>query len=342
MKILVTGMTGRMCGNERRAKKPPLYGRMQAVMYADELDAMGHDVHQGLIEWGEDLSGYDKIFVGITLLSSLTCGHFLEMAWILYAYPEKVILYVEDWSVEKLTHDWLGKLSDENWRKHLKWRGWDPDDCEPWGSMARGALLRVITGDKCPWRVVASMFPWGDHGALMGPSYDVVALDVSPLIEYPRNLRGEIAWPLKGNSNFPNKERRWVLGALSEGTHKWADKQGFSWPVVKFGRDTKIPERELVQHYATNWGVLCPPYKKSGTGWWRNRYNWSAHVGSILLCHESDGWPMGDWYCCSARHIESASDATLREIAANQREFVQKYTWSREQFRDEMGAILSR
>lgn len=342
MKILVTGMTGRMCGNERH-KDPAklLYGRMQAIMYADEMDAMGHDVHQYLPSWDSDLSSFDRIWLGVAPLSSLSANNFIEMGRILRLYPEKVTLFVEDWSVENLTRDWIGKLADGGWRKHLKWKGYSESSGT---DEVRSGLLTVVAGARCPYRVVASMFPWGDHDALMGPNYDVDALDVSPLIALPD--MADVAWrQLLENTLSTPKLRQWVLGALSD-QERWVQKQGFTWPVKSFGHrssgQTRLPERELVQTYADNWGVLCPPYKKSGTGWWRNRYNWSAHVGSILYCGPSDGNEMMAEYMYTGSEIEGMTDQQLQSVARAQQEWFKSNIWTRGQFQDSLASILAR
>lgn len=341
MKILVTGLTGRMCGNERWAKKKPLYGRMQAIMYADEFDAMGHDVSQYLPAWDEPLDSYDKIFVGIAPLSSLSANNFVEMGRVLRLHPEKAVLYVEDWSVENLTRDWTGKLADEGWRKHLIWKGYLKTD-QPGLDEARRGLLSVINGLKCPYPVVASMFPWGDHGALMGESYEVVAWDVSPLIAKPA-----INDPSKFANMWVNdcKERCWVLGALSDQS-RWVDKHQFQWPVLQYGHRSsgqpRLDELDLVQKYADHWGVLCPPYKKSGTGWWRNRYNWAAHVKSVLFCGEDDGAVMDSSYQNSREFYEGADDNALMQAAEAQKEWFDSRVWTREQFRDEAASLLNR
>jgi hypothetical protein len=174
----------------------------------------------------------------------------------------------------------------------------------------------------------------------MGPSYDVVAWDVSPLIQKP-----ELQPPGELFNRCNEKERTWVLGALSDQS-RWVEKQNFQWPVLQYGHKSsgqpRLQEADLIKVYNDSWGVLCPPYKKSGTGWWRNRYNWSAYVGSILLCDYDDACVMGEPFILTPADIEGMDDKGLATIAQEQREWHGAHIWNREQLRDAIGDLLRR
>lgn len=324
MKILITGFTNRMC-SEKSANH--LY-RSQGVMLHDELKAMGHDAEMRCVDCDEDLSCYDLAFVGIHPLSSITSGNFVEAARVIKECP--AILYVEDWSIQRLGADWRGKLEGVGWLKNCEWRKLDPDNKHV--RNARKILYDVLDSQ---WPLLAFMLNWGDHDLLLREAdfpAQLLWLDPTPIVRIPVFNR------------VVEKHRTWVLATL--GDHdKWVRRYlGTShWDIYYLGKGgAKVKEEQVVQTYANCWGIACPGYKLAGSGWWRVRFNYAPRTGSILLTDEADVKVMSEAFQITASMAEERDPRDLRNLAELQREWHDSVAWSLEQFRDELSGMLAR
>ena len=123
------------------------------------------------------------------------------------------------------------------------------------------------------------------------------------------------------------KKKSWVLGALMP-HDTWLEKKNPNWPVEivgsrklikKLGGQRFDTEQDVLEFYNNHWGILSPPYPHAGSGWWRSRFLYAAHVGSILVTDKGEGDPLGDAYKLTIDQIEKMSDAELHEAAMAQR-----------------------
>ena len=132
---------------------------------------------------------------------------------------------------------------------------------------------------------------------------------------------------------FEEKKKAWVLGALMP-HDTWLEKKSPSWAVEivgskkmvnKFGGQRFKTEQEVLEFYNKHWGILSPPYPHAGSGWWRSRFLYAAHVGSILITDKGEGDPLGSAYKLKISDVEKMTDEELKEAALAQRAAIAPY-----------------
>lgn len=146
------------------------------------------------------------------------------------------------------------------------------------------------------------------------------------------------------------KERAWVLGALMP-HDEWLTKKGPEWPVEFVGSRKLVrtlgghrldTEQDVLEFYNTRWGILSPPYPHAGSGWWRSRFLYAAHVGSILVTDKGEGDPLGDAYKLTIKDVEKMSDAELAGAVEAQRQALRPHIGTYSQFSDHVERIIQR
>ena len=146
------------------------------------------------------------------------------------------------------------------------------------------------------------------------------------------------------------KKRAWVLGALMP-HDTWLEKKNPTWPVEivgsrklirKLGGQRFDTEKDVLEFYNQHWGILSPPYPHAGSGWWRSRFLYSAHIGSILVTDKGEGDPLGDAYKLKIADVEAMSDDGLIEAAQAQRAALAPYIPDYQSFVDHCDRIIKR
>lgn len=129
------------------------------------------------------------------------------------------------------------------------------------------------------------------------------------------------------------KKRSWVLGALMP-HDTWLEKKNLTWPVEivgsrklirKLGGQRFDTEKDVLEFYNQHWGILSPPYPHAGSGWWRSRFLYAAHVGSILVTDKGEGDPLGAAYKLTIADVEKMSDLELIAAVEAQRAALKPY-----------------
>ena len=147
-----------------------------------------------------------------------------------------------------------------------------------------------------------------------------------------------------------HKKRAWVLGALMP-HDTWLEKKDPSWPVEivgsrklikKLGGQRFDTEKDVLEFYNQHWGILSPPYPHAGSGWWRSRFLYAAHVGSILVTDKGEGDPLGDAYKLTMADVEKMSDEELHAAAMAQRAALAPHIPDYQSFVDHCDRIIKR
>lgn len=320
MKILLTGFTQRMVNSLKLR-----YDYLTSVyVFKDALALMGHQVEHRRITPGDDLSDYDRALIGIGPTKSFTARFVPGSAYVFKKMAGRVTLYCDDWSIEKTGYDFHNTLS--RWEKWLKFF----ETCGPvTGQELEGhddrkadvyEMLEEITASPHQ-ALLAPMFPWGDHKLLMKDNLPsrLLAWDPTPLLT-----------PGQGGQ-AQEKQRRWILATLQ----KKNNLPKGQWPVEQVGNKREgqayLPEADILAMYRSSWGVICPPYQRAGSGWWRARYQHAADAGCVLWADARDKAPMGHPYQHSLPDYEKMSDAELAIIAGAQHKWFYEQTATREQ-----------
>jgi len=146
------------------------------------------------------------------------------------------------------------------------------------------------------------------------------------------------------------KKRAWVLGALMP-HDTWLERKSPDWPVEivgsrklikKLGGQRFDTEQDVLEFYNHHWGILSPPYPHAGSGWWRSRFLYAAHVGSILVTDKGEGDPLGDAYKLKIPDVEKMTDTELHEAAMAQRAALAPYLPEYSAFVDHCDRIVKR
>jgi hypothetical protein len=338
MKILMTGMTARAVGS---TKVKYDYISLPA-MYRDALRELGHEVDMRTTRHEEDLDEYDRALVLVNWVSSLSSGHSHETGLALAKLGDRAILYVDDRAASIITKDIdVAVLNDAAWEKHT--RGFRGREYATMTSeqvdLTREALSRIAL-PNCPWPMLTAMYDWGDHSKFFGasrvaPGFELITVDPTAILP-PAEV-----WDRE-------RQRAWVI-AMFQNPQKWLTEVAPTWPVTQYGGDPKprgggahgtdhpvIPEAELIQAYADHRGMLVPPSKTDGSGWWRVRYAYALLAGAIVFPPPLDGEAIGPSFTNSLEDIEAASDDELEALAQRQREQMAAWTWPKDKFMFEL------
>jgi hypothetical protein len=314
------------------------------------LEELGHEVNMKPVLTANDAIGYDRALVHVGAPSSLSNGYLPGAAITLAIYGDDARVYVDDWSAERLADDIAAHVErQKGWERHLA--VFRPKE---WGRLGgvkhveagREALLRFLDPAGPPWLIAGPFFNWGDPTNFFQTGKRKInaapfGIDPSPMMTYPDVMR------------LP-KERKWVLATL-QNHDRWLRELGARWPVGVIGAQQKavggvrksdpgspvVPEAEVVQWYSNCWGVLSPWYKTAGSGWWRARFNYSAHVGSIIYCGDDDGAAIGPSFTNPIDLIEEASDRELVALADRQAQRLWEHESPRDEFLERMEELVA-
>lgn len=324
----MTGMSARSVGSTKiRYDFVALSDLIQ-----DALEELGHDVERRAvgIDPSDTLDEFDRVLLLVNWASSLSSMHVHEAALGLMRAGDRVRLYVDDWRTESLADDLAYHVRrDEGWHRQTRlWTARAPswqklgDQMEP----ARRALLDLIDPHGARLPLIMPQHPWGD-ASLWDVSQKarmevrLRTFDPSPLVQVPRVDRS------------PGRNRNWVFATL-QNHDRWLKSLAPSWGIVKLGGAKKagggvrmkgmspvVPERDVVQAYAWNRGMLVAPYACQGSGWWRPRYTFALGVGAVVhVGSRLDAERIGPSFTNDIADVEAATDEELDELAWRQRE----------------------
>ena len=193
---------------------------------------------------------------------------------------------------------------------------------------------------------VCPMYSFGDRTGVrkrmpskVGP---IEALDPSAVVQETLDA----VFPLSP----VGKIKGWVLGALMP-HDTWLEKKKPSWPVEivgsrklirKMGGQRFNTEQEVLEFYNKYWGIMSPPYMHAGSGWWRSRFIYAAHVGSVLVTDKGEGDALGDAYKLTIDEIEKMDTAQLQAAAQAQRHALFPHLGSYDDFKGHVARIVYR
>jgi hypothetical protein len=320
MKILLTGFTTRMVNSQNLRNN---YLTCEPSMI-EILNGLGHTVDHRKVTPGEDLSQYDVSILGICGIQSRVAAHANGTAWA-FETANRRLLFCGDWSIEKAGLDFQNALG--RWEKY----GVFAQESFQYTSEDVRRIKDMITAiltQRLP--LLATFFPWGNHQTVVSntnrltgkrnlPMTDLCAWDPSPFL------------PMPAIGAASERERRWIYPTLQD-HDEWikSEKKWLKWPIVQREKKNKILESELLKEYASSWGILTPPYKTAGSGWWRARFNHAAHVGAIIACDSRDGDAMCKAYSYKPMQIEAMAPDQLSNVAQQQREWFNAHIATRD------------
>ncbi len=335
MKVLLTGMTRPQIGQMGRSQTNLC---SNPGLLAKAMRAAGHDVTWGPVIAGDDLSMYDCAIVGLSNMFSFGASWRIGAIWA--AGHSNTAILIDDWNVwgvistlQGVSKGGPGALfregvlptagKEEGW-KHVKEILGTVDE------LAHGEWVRPTIG---------SFFSWGDLS---------IFKRVFPFIGDIWPFDPSVYQPIRTSPNqIQGKDRKWVLASLPD-HRRWVSSYGFQWPVQYFGRKTGgayVQETEVVDAYRKSWGVLSPPYKHAGCGWWRNRFKYALDAGAIVLAEEAEVKGLGSSFTLpdlTIETIETMSGTDLLKLQIEQCHAFYEWMWSEDQFVEWADAMVRR
>jgi hypothetical protein len=314
----MTGMSPPQCG------RPTQTGYEHVSdLWAKALLAGGAEVHHRRVEPNEDLTGYDVALIGLVPPNSIA-ARYMYTAFDVIARAKAsgcgLLFYVDDWrfyavphGVRVVANNPTRRLKESSIFDKLWHREWALSD-DGWPIVTR--VLEALRDQRWPTTLIPQ-FTWGNDELMPElPAQRLVHLDPSA---FARKYEIPIA-------DDNDRRRAWVLGTFSD-QRDWQASLNLGWEADYIGTrrskaERRLKEPELVKLYGDAWGVLAAPYGHSGSGWWRNRFVYSAAGHAVLLSDEREvaGLP-GYWK--SAAEIENMTTQELVVHASQQRALMQ-------------------
>jgi hypothetical protein len=327
MRILITGITARGCGSTRVK-----YDYVTHVyLLRDALKQLGHDVISREVQFGEPLREFDFAFVVVAPTQSLSSYHPVGMAWTLRQMGTKAMMVFDDWSCERLGRDWRSTV--ERGEAYFRWRHLEG---APAGhKQLIHHVLNQATSDRCPWPVLAPMFTWGQHDMVLDLNAKLYWWDVSPLVSIPEFKKRQPK----------DRHKRWVSATLQQ-KDSWLLRLPNKWPILEVGNKRQeqpvLKEADVIQTYAENWGVLCAPYTRAGSGWWRARYNYAIATKSILYLDPRDHTGLAEVFTYPLYQIEGFNQKEMVSVAEAQAAWFEENTWTLMEAYENLDTVIKR
>lgn len=175
MKILITGVTETHTNHPDRASSTKFVSIPELMRNA--FERLGHEVHHQAIHPGDDLFGYDKVFIYVYPLDHNAINPDGAI-WGLVQRPDAYIC-LDDWSFQKVIPTWETKINADA----LTQRTW-----------------------------LAPLFPWGDTKQMGLPVDDIRHWDPSPLYKLP--ACNKYPWDRRKtewyNASFSKEAHEWA------------------------------------------------------------------------------------------------------------------------------------
>ena len=315
MKILVTGNTKLHC-------TPDYYLSQQLKVVPSEtaliaiLRALGHEVDQRVVQWGENLDHYDKVLVYYAPTDGFVPKHSSGLFWTLHARPDCGAL-IDDYQCSRVLRD--------DRRIAAKWK-------EMFVPQMNGVTERDLIDEiHKDWmkdkKVLVPAFYGGDLSLLF-----TKAKKKDPKWFEEQNLEVFRYYPdpwLPGRgpvSRFEGERKKeWVVAGLSKQNRAAMAKWDPSWPVVELGgkdaNGVRMPEPEAIEWFGERWLHCMPSYDHKGSGWWRSRPIQLANSGVVTYGHPDECKLYGEsWVIDDPLALEKSSESSLETRAEKQRE----------------------
>lgn len=332
-KALLTGCTAIQVGSP----KTDLKIVTAASAWKAALEDLGYEVEWRPVVPGEDVSGYEVVFVAINKPNSIASRYVYGAVWTL-AQRQDAIVVLDDWQVGYL------KIGFEHYAANkdqaFKFERSYVDETNALRDELHQAVCDIAR-QPWPWPVIAPVLGKPDIAKLNLP-YDVIPMDPTAYaFRYPR---ADV-----------KRSKSWVQASL-------LDKPlplNLSWPVLEFGPQNRekvsgggsrpgenakprVPEPELMNVYCGSWGVLSPAHPHAGSGWWRVRYLMSADAGCVLSADPKEAACLGQPYleASDPRRVEKLSDASLADLAARQAKCLADVSWPKQKVKDSLLELI--
>lgn len=333
MKILMTGYTTRMWGSQRIHGDYITFSTLLKKILWD----MGHEVDQRVVAIGEEISYvYDYAFCGLAPLSSMTSAKVPETHYVMDSMSSRHCVYADDWSF--CSYGDSVRYSLKKWNGYIKYKNfpYNPLVLNSTKESLERMMSIQLEANNAP--VLCPMFRWGNHDLLIENNYkaNLITLDPSAYLSYPTMQ----------TYGYNLKKRQWVMAALSDHSG-WINRQDFKLPIFYIGNKRKngglvIPERETLNVFAQNYGVLSVGYPSAGCGWWRTRYLNAAWAETLIYSDPIDADMMDPAFIGNANFFESLSESQYNKKLMAQSTWLKQNIMSKDEIKDVIRKLIEK
>lgn len=345
MKILITGCTGRQVKPINEATTGRGVDRINDTqIIAESLLALEHQVDKRAISFGEDLSQYDLVIVGIGQLGSMNYASMVfDALWAVHS-AKRLLVFHEDWKIDGTIKSFtkvesvldIEKMKD---KKYEDGKLFYPTLGNPAfdSQIALNAMQRIVKGD---YDALVPAFDWGSKDIIRDTlkCKNIYNIDLTPYVleAYEINPHGSN----KSLFDFEEpKKKDYMLATL--GDHRpWVKRQKLGWDVQYFGTAKfakKLQsERDVFEECKRHWAILAPEYPHAGSGWFRIRYVYTALADSIIIAADKDIEALG----IEKKNVEDLTVTELKAYAAEQKAAILKFVPLKEDVVNRMKEIV--
>jgi len=338
MKILFTGSTSKQT-DDLAWKRAQVKRIDDSSIICDSLRKQGFIVDRKEIIPGDDLSKYDLTIVGLAPIGSPNSNKYIIGALYSIYKSKKVILFYEDWQIKEVIRKFQLMITKNRFedRVNNRWSNgnyfYNNVDSEFFDlNKTKETMSNIINGK---YDSLIPAFDWGNKDIVRKiiKSKNIYNLDLTPYVLENWNINLK---PLP-----QQKERKYMLASLVDHSN-WVKKKQFSWKTVYYGAKSikdsiKLEtETDVYNECGKYWGILCPEYPHSGSGWFRIRYIYAALQKSIIVTSLNDLKALG----LSYKYIEQLSEDELLQYALEQRKAIFSYSWNKDKFDNRLKEII--
>lgn len=297
-KILITGMTAQQTGSVRVKNIITFTKCLYMILrknYAVEIRPTSI---------GEDLSGYDYRIVFLSPLLSIVARYRYSAFDVLTRYPENTVISFDDWQYSKSQANVLTAGRGGYFYRFIDLE--DIPSKPPEVDQAKlkqdfklrkkiQSLAENYAVGTVNFPIIFCGFNWGNNAKINLKYNRELIYRLDPSIYIVNE------WEVFSTGD---KQKRWVLGSLFDHDN-FIKSIATTWPIDRYGFIPKriggvaadptderaqkcLSENELFTKYVDCAGVLSPPYKTSGDGWWRARWPLALAAGSMIYADRSE------------------------------------------------------
>lgn len=328
-RFLLTGSTPMQCGSDRTQLKIIT----AAVCWKGALEYAGYRVDWRPVKAGEDLSAYAGVGVILNKPNSITSNYFPGAAWVVAKRPDTVLM-IDDWQVGELVSGLQTCARSEE--RLFRLRGFELP------ASVKAKVFEVtgrLAAGNWQYPVIVPTFNGGDIERLGIPAKVITGIDptaFAPRYTYPAVTK-ERAWVQASLLRKPAPATAWKLEC-------YGNSDRGEGGIGKAGADAqpRLAEPELAAVYARAWGILSPAHPHAGSGWWRVRFLMAADAGSVLSADPAEAAVFGEPYLRASdpRAVERLTDRGLANLAAAQKEVLEKAAWPKHRVTEELVKTL--
>lgn len=339
MKILFTGCTAKQTDDSAY-----LRARVKRIddssIICNSLRKQGNIVDRKKVKWDEDLSEYDLAIVGLGSFGSNNYSGEILNALHAINKVKNILIFYEDWKIHFTYNSFAKMLEDDNFNKTIskKWSNgenfYGGVDNEYFDKNIALEVIKNIVDGKYDSLIPA--FDWGNKQIVRDiiKSKNIYNLDLTPYVLEDWNIPTVV--------ETKEKLKKHMLASLVD--HRpWVKKNKLKWEVDYFGTKSiddcpmLASETEVFEKCGEYWGILCPEYIHSGSGWFRIRYIYAAIHKSIIVTSKNDLKALN----LPNYKVEELSDLYLNEYANEQSSKILSYMWDKDTFDLRLNNIIN-